>query len=81
MSRINIEVYDSVGTTRITRLRFSGAQIGSATTETVVTVKNGSATTAAASVLLGAIRADYLIADPAGEDAGTTAELCREMVY
>lgn len=80
MSRINIEVYDSVGTTRITRLRFSGAQIGSATTETVVTVKNGSATTAAASVLLGAIRADYLIADPAGEDAGTTAERGRELV-
>ena len=80
MSRINIEVYDAAGTTRITQLRFSGAQIGSSTTEKVITVKSGNGSIGAAHVLLGAIRADYLIDDPAGEDAGVTAERGRELV-
>ena len=79
MSRINIECYDTAGTTRISALKLSGARIGGATDEIVITVKNAG-TANAAHVLLGAIRADYLISDPAGEDAAVTVERGGELV-
>ena len=77
MSRINIECYS--GTTRISALKLSGARIGAASEEIIITVKNGG-TTAASSVLLGAIRGDYLISDPVGEDADVTEERGGELV-
>lgn len=78
-NRITIEVYDAAGTTRLSSLKLSGAQIGSATSDTVITIKNGSNKNAA-HVLLGAIRADYLLSAPAGEDTDTTNERGGELV-
>ena len=79
-NRINIEVYDAAGTTRLSSLKLSGAQIGSATSDTVITIKNGSNSKNAAHVLLGAIRADYLLTAPVGEDSDTTNERGGELV-
>lgn len=79
-NRIDIEVYDAAGTTRLSTLKLSGAQIGSATSDTVIMVKNASTSKNAAHVLLGAIRADYLLSAPAGEDTDTTNERGGELV-
>lgn len=79
-NRIDIEVYDASGSTRLSSLKLSGAQIGSATSDTIITVKNGSNSKNAAHVLLGAIRADYLLTAPAGEDTDTTNERGGELV-
>lgn len=79
MSRINIEAWTSDGLTRLSTLKLSGAQIGAATDDTVIKIKNGGASNAA-HVLVGAIRADYLLDTPVGEDADITNERGGELV-
>jgi len=78
-NRIHIEAYTSDGLTQISNLKISGVTDNAASDEIIIKVKNASLY-AASSVLIGVIRSDYLINDPAGESQDVSYERGSEVV-